>query len=143
MCKHIKNVQTQILAKCCKRWFDCAECHREQSDHEIERDIELILACKKCKKVFRIDVTTFDPQSDGFCPRCDNQWYLEADTGENDRQMTVKFEMLDGTDQADAIRDERDPAKERRRQRLLEERIYRGDADLELELDDSDDDLGI
>ena len=56
MCKHVKNVQTQILAKCCKRWFDCAECHREQSDHEIEKDIELILVCKKCKKVFRIDV---------------------------------------------------------------------------------------
>ncbi|GIQ87006.1 hypothetical protein KIPB_008962, partial [Kipferlia bialata] len=29
MCKHILNVQVAIYAKCCKRWFDCAQCHAE------------------------------------------------------------------------------------------------------------------
>lgn len=139
MCKHVKNVQTQILAKCCKRWFDCAECHREQSDHEIEKDIELILICKKCKKVFRIDVTRFDAQSDGFCPRCDNQWYLEAETGDSDAKMTVKVELMDGCDEADAIRDTRDPAKEARRKRMLEERIALGTDNVDINFDELSD----
>ena len=45
----------QIRAQCCKLWFDCAECHAESQDHEIAKDAEIVLACKKCKKVFRKD----------------------------------------------------------------------------------------
>jgi len=58
----------QIYAKCCKKWFDCAECHAESEDHEILKDVEIILACKKCKKVFRKDMSVFD-ESDEYCPR--------------------------------------------------------------------------
>lgn len=132
MCKHIKNAQVQIFAKCCKQWFDCAECHAEAADHEIEKSMELTLACKKCKKVFRVNMVEFDEAADSFCPRCDNKWYLEAETPEDKRQFGIEFETIAGADTADVIRDTRDPAKERRRQRLLEERIYAGDDDLEL-----------
>ena len=57
MCKHILNAQVQIRAACCKKWFDCPECHAESEDHEIMKNPEIILGCKKCKKVFRKDVS--------------------------------------------------------------------------------------
>ena len=68
MCKHILNAQVSIRAPCCKKWFDCAECHAEKEDHEIEKTVEIILACKKCKKVFRKDVSEFE-DADEYCPR--------------------------------------------------------------------------
>ena len=68
MCKHILNAQVQIRAQCCKLWFDCAECHAEQQDHEIFKSPEIIMACKKCKKVFRKDMSEFD-DADEYCPR--------------------------------------------------------------------------
>jgi len=67
MCKHILNVQVAIRAACCKKWYDCAECHNELSDHEIKRGLELVMACKACKKVFRKDLADFD-EADEFCP---------------------------------------------------------------------------
>ena len=27
MCKYILNVQAVIQALCCKKWFDCSDCH--------------------------------------------------------------------------------------------------------------------
>jgi uncharacterized CHY-type Zn-finger protein len=42
-----------IRAPCCKRWFDCPECHKEVTDHELQKTDEMVFACKKCKKVFR------------------------------------------------------------------------------------------
>ena len=70
MCKHILNAQVQVRAQCCKKWFDCPVCHLEVEDHEILRVPEIILACKKCKKVFRKDLSTteFD-DADEYCPR--------------------------------------------------------------------------
>jgi uncharacterized CHY-type Zn-finger protein len=82
MCKHITNVQASIRAPCCKKWFDCAECHAEKMDHPLEKTWEMVsylsslqglrsrlfeldsldifedfhrqvFACKQCKKVFR------------------------------------------------------------------------------------------
>ena len=54
MCKHILNAQVSIRAPCCKRWFDCPECHEEKTDgHELEKTMEMVFACKKCRKVFR------------------------------------------------------------------------------------------
>eukprot|EP00968_Pinguiococcus_pyrenoidosus_P029441 scaffold8567_cov277-Pinguiococcus_pyrenoidosus.AAC.6 len=84
MCKHILNAQVSVRAACCKRWFDCPECHEEQEDHpwqigermvwddgrgasvrkEVGRQLRLscssfllqALACKVCKKAFWKDL---------------------------------------------------------------------------------------
>jgi NAD-dependent SIR2 family protein deacetylase len=50
------------------RWFDCAECHAELETHPLTKTIEMVFACKKCKKVFRKDVTDYD-ESDEYCPQ--------------------------------------------------------------------------
>ena len=55
MCKHILNAQVAVRAPCCRKWFDCPECHQEASDHPLQKTIELVFACKKCRKVFRKD----------------------------------------------------------------------------------------
>ena len=60
-----------------KKWFDCAECHREQEDHELLQKFEMIFACKKCKKCFRKDAREFE-DSDEYCPHCDNHFIIEA-----------------------------------------------------------------
>eukprot|EP00455_Lapot_gusevi_P026138 TRINITY_DN2759_c0_g1_i1.p1 TRINITY_DN2759_c0_g1~~TRINITY_DN2759_c0_g1_i1.p1 ORF type:complete len:127 (-),score=23.99 TRINITY_DN2759_c0_g1_i1:395-775(-) len=77
MCKHILNAQVSIRAPCCKKWFDCAECHSESADHELKKTCEMVFACKKCKKVFRKDTRNFD-EADEYCPGCDNHYYLPA-----------------------------------------------------------------
>ncbi|KAI8802154.1 CHY zinc finger-domain-containing protein [Cladochytrium replicatum] len=79
MCKHILNAQVSIRAPCCKRWFDCPECHQATSDHPLIKTTEMVFACKKCKKVFRKDVSNFE-ESDEYCPHCDNHFILEAKT---------------------------------------------------------------
>lgn len=55
MCRHILNAQVSVRASCCKQWFDCPECHAETQDHDLAKSFEMVLACKKCKKVFRKD----------------------------------------------------------------------------------------
>ncbi|KAK7676495.1 hypothetical protein QCA50_020569 [Cerrena zonata] len=35
--------------------------------------------CKKCKKAFRKDMTTYE-ESDEYCPHCDNHYVIEART---------------------------------------------------------------
>ncbi|CAO3684609.1 unnamed protein product [Umbelopsis vinacea] len=77
MCKHILNAQVAIRAPCCRRWFDCAECHAEISDHPLRKASEMAFACKKCKKTFRKDLSDFEDE-DEFCPHCDNHFVLEA-----------------------------------------------------------------
>ncbi|KAI3336538.1 hypothetical protein HD806DRAFT_528139 [Xylariaceae sp. AK1471] len=60
-----------------KKWFDCAECHREQESHELLQTFEMTFACKKCKKCFRKDAQEFE-EADEYCPHCDNHFVLEA-----------------------------------------------------------------
>ena len=79
MCKHVLNAQVSVRAPCCKKWYDCAECHNEKNDHEIKKQHEMVLGCKQCKKVFRIDTRHFE-ESEEFCPSCDNHFYLIAET---------------------------------------------------------------
>ncbi|GIQ90632.1 hypothetical protein KIPB_013498, partial [Kipferlia bialata] len=87
-------------------------------DHPIEKTAELVMACKKCKKIFRLDTEDFDPESDAFCPNCDNEWFIEAETPEDRMQMRIEIEGAeDGTMDSEMIRDERDAGKERRRMR--------------------------
>ncbi|KAI9314504.1 hypothetical protein BX666DRAFT_1967406 [Dichotomocladium elegans] len=81
MCKHILNAQVAIRAMCCRRWFDCSECHAEVSDHPLRKTNEMVFACKKCKKVFRKDMTDYE-EEDEYCPHCDNHYILDAVTPE-------------------------------------------------------------
>ncbi|KAF2091080.1 putative zinc finger protein [Saccharata proteae CBS 121410] len=77
MCKHILNAQVSIRSQCCRKWFDCAECHAEVADHPLLKSTEMIFACKKCKKCFRKHAEEFD-ESDEYCPHCDNHFVIEA-----------------------------------------------------------------
>ncbi|GFF35226.1 uncharacterized protein C3B9.05 [Aspergillus udagawae] len=79
MCKHVLNAQVAIRSPCCRKWFDCAECHLEQETHPLTKSTEMIFACKKCKKCFRKDATEFD-ESDEYCPHCDNHFVIDAVT---------------------------------------------------------------
>eukprot|EP00703_Trepomonas_sp_PC1_P004318 JAP92288.1 hypothetical protein TPC1_15823 [Trepomonas sp. PC1] len=140
MCKHIPNVQTQVYARCCKKWFDCAQCHAETEDHPIQKDEDVIMVCKKCKKVFKVNIREFDPEADGYCPQCDNHWYIEAEDPNANKQMAVQVELAKGVDEIDAMIDERDHNKMDRRQRILEERFLKGEDGLDIfNLDESDD----
>lgn len=75
--KHILNAQVAIRAPCCRRWYDCAECHAETESHPISQRIDMVFACKKCKKCFRKDGEDFE-ESDEYCPHCDNHFVLDA-----------------------------------------------------------------
>eukprot|EP00045_Choanoeca_perplexa_P001079 m.17912 g.17912 ORF g.17912 m.17912 type:complete len:126 (+) comp10715_c0_seq1:140-517(+) len=107
MCKHVLNAQVAIRAPCCKRWYDCPECHAEANDHELKKSFEMVFACKKCKKVFRKDTREYE-ESDEYCPHCDNHYVVEAKTP----QMAINIESAEGDHRM--IRDERDPTKARR-----------------------------
>ena len=85
----------QIRASCCKKWFDCAECHAEVEDHEIAKSVDIVMACKKCKKVFRKDASDFD-ENDEFCPRCDNHYVIQAVTPQDKGKLVVEFEQERG-----------------------------------------------
>jgi uncharacterized CHY-type Zn-finger protein len=60
MCKHVLNAQVAIRSPCCKKWFDCAECHQEKEDHPLLQSFEMVFVCKKCKKAFRKDAREFE-----------------------------------------------------------------------------------
>lgn len=66
-----------IRSPCCKKWFDCAECHHEQETHTLKPTTEMTFACKKCRKCFRKDVVEFE-EADEYCPHCDNHFVIEA-----------------------------------------------------------------
>ncbi|GAA5882281.1 hypothetical protein JCM3774_003354, partial [Rhodotorula dairenensis] len=73
MCKHILNAQVAIRAPCCRKWFDCAECHADAADHPLVKTHEMAFLCKKCKKAFRKDMEHYE-ESDEYCPHCDNHY---------------------------------------------------------------------
>lgn len=58
--KHVLNAQVSIRSPCCQKWFDCAECHAESETHRLAQRIEMVFACKKCKKCFRKDTSEWD-----------------------------------------------------------------------------------
>ncbi|KAA8912451.1 hypothetical protein FN846DRAFT_903587 [Sphaerosporella brunnea] len=102
MCKHILNVQVAIRSPCCKKWFECAECHAEKEDHPLKQTMEMVFACKKCKKCFRKDMNDYD-ESDEYCPHCDNHYVIEAKTP----QLALQVESEDVRKDARMIKDER------------------------------------
>eukprot|EP00128_Syssomonas_multiformis_P016215 Colp12_sorted_trinity150504_noHs@34000 len=106
MCKHILNAQVSVRAFCCKKWYDCPECHAEAETHQLRKTTEMVFACKKCKKVFRKDMSNYE-EADEFCPHCDNHYVIEAKTP----QLVVGVEGDENM-----FRDDRDPTKLRRAQ---------------------------
>ncbi|PSS23224.1 hypothetical protein M430DRAFT_64875 [Amorphotheca resinae ATCC 22711] len=109
MCKHILNAQVSIRSPCCRKWFDCADCHRETEDHPLLQRTEMVFACKKCKKAFRKDATEFE-ESDEYCPHCDNHFVLEAVTP----QPILKFEGEDARIDSRMLKDDRIRGEEQR-----------------------------
>ncbi|RPB26957.1 hypothetical protein L211DRAFT_819875 [Terfezia boudieri ATCC MYA-4762] len=75
--KHILNAQVSIRSPCCKKWFDCAQCHAESEKHVLLQRTEMTFACKKCKKCFRKETQDWD-ESDEYCPHCDNHFVIDA-----------------------------------------------------------------
>ncbi|KAG9576069.1 hypothetical protein KCU77_g4757, partial [Aureobasidium melanogenum] len=102
MCKHILNAQVSIRSPCCRKWFDCAECHAESETHNLKPTLEMVFACKKCKKAFRKDVQEFE-ESDEYCPHCDNHFVLEAKTP----QARLQVESEDVRKDARFVKDDR------------------------------------
>ena len=117
MCKHILNAQVAIRAPCCKKWFDCPECHENSQDHELERTTEMVFACKKCKKVFRKNIEEFE-EADEFCPHCDNHYIIEAKTKENTGKLVLEFQMEKGHENK-MVKDDR----EKERGRVLQQEV--------------------
>jgi len=109
MCKHILNAQVSIRSPCCRKWFDCAECHYESEDHPLLQKNEMTFACKKCKKVFRKDGTDFE-EEDEYCPFCDNHFVIDALTP----KPVLKVEGEDVRKDARMIKDDRLKEKEQR-----------------------------
>ncbi|KAJ0401559.1 hypothetical protein ATCC90586_002867 [Pythium insidiosum] len=70
--------QCAFQAPCCKRWFDCGECHFELSDHALVAAPELVFLCKRCRQPFRKDLVAFGVE-DEVCPHCENPLVVPAE----------------------------------------------------------------
>ncbi|KAF2096296.1 hypothetical protein NA57DRAFT_79062 [Rhizodiscina lignyota] len=96
MCKHILNAQVAIFSPCCRKFFDCPDCHRETQDHAIQRSSDINLLCKKCKRAFRKDAQDEDwDEADEHCPYCDNHYVLEALTPKPSLQVEGEDVRID------------------------------------------------
>ena len=125
MCKHVLNAQVAVRAPCCKKWFDCPECHYELygEDHDLMPTMELVFLCKKCKKAFRKDVSEFE-EADEYCPHCDNHYIIEAKTPETEGKLVVEVEQMAGHEHK-MFKDER----ERQRTATLQVNEWQGSKD--------------
>ncbi|KAF2427576.1 hypothetical protein EJ08DRAFT_353654 [Tothia fuscella] len=109
MCKHVLNAQVSIRSPCCKKWFDCAECHAETADHPLLQRTEMVFACKKCKKAFRKEADEFE-ESDEYCPHCDNHFVIDALTPKPRLEVEGEDVRID----ARMLKDERLPEEQPR-----------------------------
>ncbi|KAF2497217.1 hypothetical protein BU16DRAFT_526236 [Lophium mytilinum] len=109
MCKHILNAQVSIRSPCCRKWFDCAECHAETQKHPLMQSFDMTFVCKKCKKAFRKDTREFE-DSDEYCPHCDNHFVLEAKTPKASLQVESEDVRVD----ARMLKDDRVKLEEQR-----------------------------
>ena len=55
----------------------------------------MVLACKKCKKVFRKTMEEYE-EADEFCPGCDNHYVIEAKTRETEGKLVIEFKAEKG-----------------------------------------------
>ena len=111
MCKHVLNAQVALRAPCCKKWFDCPECHEQSQDHELEKTTELVMVCKKCKKVFRKNIEEYE-EADEHCPGCDNHYVVEAKTPDTEGHMVIEYKAQKGFEHK-MYKDERERVRER------------------------------
>ncbi|KAF2106575.1 hypothetical protein BDV96DRAFT_617282 [Lophiotrema nucula] len=107
--KHVLNAQVAIRSPCCRKWFDCAECHAETADHTLQQSFDMTFACKKCKKCFRKDAHEFE-ESDEYCPHCDNHFVLDAVTPKASLQVEGEDVRVD----ARMLKDDRVKGEEQR-----------------------------
>ncbi|KXS19383.1 hypothetical protein M427DRAFT_52823 [Gonapodya prolifera JEL478] len=68
----------------------------------------MVFACKKCKKVFRKDMSNYD-DSDEYCPHCDNHYVIEAKAP----QLAIGVEGEDERKDSRLIKDDRIKQKNR------------------------------
>ena len=125
MCKHILNAQVAIRAPCCRKWFDCPECHEETQDHELEKTTEMVFACKKCKKVFRKLVEEFE-EADEYCPNCDNHFMPEAKTPQSEGKLMIAFKAEKGHEHK-VMKDDRE--KDRGRTLMKDGNLWENDSE--------------
>lgn len=81
MCKHVLNAQVSIQAPCCKRWYECEECHGDVESHPLQHTSLVSFCCKACRAIFQKDLGCFDDE-DKVCPQCKNCFVLPAETPE-------------------------------------------------------------
>ncbi|KXN67177.1 hypothetical protein CONCODRAFT_87117 [Conidiobolus coronatus NRRL 28638] len=134
MCKHIRNAQVSIRSQCCRQWFDCSQCHSEQTDHKLRKTFELVFACKACKKVFRKDSRDLD-ETDEYCPHCDNHYVVPAELPES------QMEQIMINNESEDQRDEYGDKIEVKEKMVLDPRMIKDTVEdmlkeLEMELDD-------
>ena len=125
MCRHILNAQVSVRAPCCKKWFDCPECHAEHwgEDHELMPTMEMLFLCKKCKRAFRKEVSEFE-EADEYCPHCDNHFIIEAKTRETEGRLVVEVQQERGHENRMFI----DEREKRRAPTLQQETEWTGSA---------------
>ncbi|CAB1120353.1 unnamed protein product [Ectocarpus sp. CCAP 1310/34] len=82
MCKHIINAKVSIQSPCCKRWYECPECHDERENHPQRISAKNVaFACKTCRKIFVKDLSIYGTE-DSACPHCETVFVLPAVTPE-------------------------------------------------------------
>lgn len=78
MCSHYPEAQVSVRTVCCRKFFDCPACHEASEDHALKKTVDMALICKKCRKAFRKDLRDFDPETDSYCPHCDNHFVFTS-----------------------------------------------------------------
>lgn len=93
MCKHILNSQVYFQSPCCKKWFECTECHDEMCDHKYKYSPILRFTCKNCRSCFDRNFNHFSVK-DKACSICGVLWVIPAVTPEskliNDSNMIIE-----------------------------------------------------
>ncbi len=82
MCKHILNSQVYFQSPCCKKWFECTECHDENCDHRYVFSSTLRFTCKNCRACFDRNFKHFS-ERDKSCSLCGARWVIPAITHES------------------------------------------------------------
>lgn len=76
--------------------------------HDLVKSSEIVLACKKCKKVFRKDFSDEEAhEQDEYCPHCDNHFVIPAKTGNALDTPSIQIEIEDSRDPNRVIFDDR------------------------------------
>lgn len=55
--------------------------------------MEMVFMCKKCHRCFRKDMNDFDPETDEYCPHCDNHFVIDAVTPKDKLVVEVEGDV--------------------------------------------------